>query len=76
MTDRERLEKAINDMETTSVCLDVFDRAITTAKGEVWEEFELYLNSRGALWSQLGKDAKVEACQDIFDWLKQQKEQL
>ena len=41
MTHRERLEKAINNMEKTSVCLDVFDRAIAEQRAEIERQAEL-----------------------------------
>lgn len=35
MTHRDRLEKAINDMESTAACLDVFDRAVAEQREEI-----------------------------------------
>ena len=45
MTHRERLEKAINNMEKTSVCLDVFDRAIAEQQAEI-ERLKAELSQR------------------------------
>lgn len=40
MTDehRERLRQAIDNMEKTEICLDVFDRALAARECSVWEE--------------------------------------
>lgn len=35
---RAKLEQAIDNMEKTSVCLDIFDRALADERRRVWEE--------------------------------------
>ena len=35
---RAKLEQAIDNMEKTSVCLDIFDRALADERQLVWEE--------------------------------------
>ncbi|MDE2099284.1 MAG: hypothetical protein KGL39_18670 [Patescibacteria group bacterium] len=65
--DRERLRKAIDDMEKTEVCLDIFDRAIASREAAVLEE----VIAEGAKW---GFDcAWGTNYQPLFmQWLRQQ----
>lgn len=62
------------DMSTVQYteCVQYCLEKLKQVEREVWADIVIYLNSRGALWSQLGKDQKVEACKDILEWCREQ----
>ncbi len=72
MTDRERLEKAINDMETTSVCLDVFDRAVAAAKQKVWEKIGEKIEAE----MEKENESTDDQIWEIRDWCRQEAEKV